>query len=61
MADHSEKVEINGHQVDAHQVDLFLSGRTGQPISDEAWDRAKRARSDADGTNDELIPEEHRA
>lgn len=60
MAEHSEKVEVNGHQVDAHQVDLFLSGRTGKPITDEQWDRAKRARTDADRSNDELIPEEHR-
>lgn len=60
MADHSEKVEINGHRVDAHHVDLFLSGKTGQPISDEQWDRAALAREDADGTNIQFVPEEHR-
>ncbi|WP_162819231.1 hypothetical protein [Leifsonia aquatica] len=60
MAEHSAVVEVNGHRVPADQIDLFLSGRTGHPISDDQWDRAKRARTDADGTNDDLIPEEHR-
>ncbi len=60
MADHSQKVEINGHQVDAHRVDQFRSGRTGAPLTDAQYDRGKAAAADKAGTNDGLIPEEHR-
>lgn len=50
-------VPLNGHQVPADQVDLFLDGQTGQPITDEQWDEQK-ARLQAD--NSHLVPEEFR-
>lgn len=42
MADHAAWVEINGHKVDPAYVDLFIDGRTGQPISDDEWDEQMR-------------------
>lgn len=57
MAEHSNFIEVNGHQVPAEMVDMFLSGKTGEPISDTEWDEQKR-RLEQD--NDHLVPEEFR-
>lgn len=35
-------VVINGHKVPVEYVDLFISGRTGEPITDEQWDEQLR-------------------
>lgn len=37
---------INGHTVPDEDVDLFLNGETGEPISDEEWDEQKRRLAD---------------
>ena len=35
-------VIINGHRVPAEYVDLFIDGRTGEPIPDDQWDEQMR-------------------
>lgn len=35
-------VIINGHKVPAEYVDLFIDGRTGEPIPDDQWDEQMR-------------------
>lgn len=41
-------------------TDVIRSGRTGEPVDEATAERVRRARVDADGTNDQLIPEEYR-
>ena len=36
-----ETIEIDGHQVPAHLVDLFYNGSDGSRVSDEQWDEQK--------------------
>lgn len=48
-----EYIDINGHMVDAEIVDLFLDGKTGQPISDEEWDVQKGRLNE---NNDRFLP-----
>jgi len=33
---------LNGHEIPDEYADLFFDGRTGEPISDEAWDEQIR-------------------
>lgn len=47
-------VPFNGHMVDPARLDEFVSGRTGQPITDAEWDETKR-RLESDQTH--LVPE----
>lgn len=35
-------VVINGHKVPIEYVDLFIDGRTGEPIPDDQWDEQMR-------------------
>lgn len=35
-------VIINGHEVPAEFADLFIDGRTGEPIPDDQWDEQMR-------------------
>lgn len=43
-------MDVNGHNADPAAADQFFDGRTGEPITDEAWDESKRRLevSDAD-------------
>jgi hypothetical protein len=40
--EHPATVEIDGHTVDASQVDLFFDMKTGQRVTDEEWDETQR-------------------
>lgn len=35
-------MQFNGHLIDPDQVDRFVDGLTGEPITDEAWDEQQR-------------------
>lgn len=48
----NEWVEINGHRVPAAQADLFIDGKTGQPIPDAEWDeQMRRLAAEEDSTD----------
>lgn len=58
----NDLIEIIGadgkpHRVPVERVDDFFDGKTGEPISDAAWDEQKAR---LEQNNDYLIPEEHR-
>lgn len=38
----SSYVTLNGHKVPVEYVDLFLDGRTGEPVPDDQWDEQMR-------------------
>lgn len=44
MGEHEQRetVELDGHQVDAHSIDMFFDGDTGRRVTDEEWDESKR-------------------
>lgn len=52
-----KRIEVNGHKVDAAKADYFFDGKTGEPITDEQWDEAKRRLA---GDNTGLVPPEFR-
>lgn len=38
----SEWIELDGHKIDPAMIDMFYDMKTGERISDEAWDETKR-------------------
>lgn len=53
MADHSTRIDVDGHQVPAAEADMFFNP-DGSRVTDEQWDRRKAAR---EADNSHLVPE----
>lgn len=55
-----EVVDVNGHKVDAHLVERFFDGESGDPITDDEWDESKarlvELESDPDAVTWEILP-----
>lgn len=44
----TDKVDIDGHKVDAEIVDKFFHGDDGKRLTDEEWDEMKRREREID-------------
>jgi hypothetical protein len=52
-----EKVELDGHLVDADKLDQFHNGSDGSRVTDEEWDESKARKEFAES----LTPEQEAA